>query len=226
LPVRLAPGSATGCAAPRRVAGSRHRRNSGPAGDPGVAGRCRRSNANESAAIAALKCISSAQAQAQASAVIDVNHNDAGEYCFLAELAGAKGVRSDEVGGVSRSIITPPVMSSAFGTVVGSRVMRCGYWFQMYLPGPDGTGVAENPNGGGEGCRVAAGKAEVVWCCYAWPVECGASGKRAFFVNQAGDVLAADNATARYNGTAGVPSAGAAFRAGTKGHLDDAVAAN
>jgi hypothetical protein len=43
---------------------------------------------NEMAAIASLKNISSAQAQCQASGVIDSNNNGQGEYGFFAELAG------------------------------------------------------------------------------------------------------------------------------------------
>ena len=53
-----------------------------------------RLNANESAAIATLKNISSAQAQCQASGAIDANNNGAGEYGYFAELAGGVGVRN------------------------------------------------------------------------------------------------------------------------------------
>jgi prepilin-type N-terminal cleavage/methylation domain-containing protein len=52
-----------------------------------------RLNANESAAIATLKNISSAQAQCQASSVVDVNNNGAGEYGFFGELSGAVHAR-------------------------------------------------------------------------------------------------------------------------------------
>ena len=55
-----------------------------------------RLNANESAAIATLKNISSAQAQCQASGIIDANNNGAGEYGYFAELAGGTAVRNDE----------------------------------------------------------------------------------------------------------------------------------
>ena len=47
-----------------------------------------RLNANESAAIATLKTISSAQAQCQASGVIDANNNGAGEFGYFGELSG------------------------------------------------------------------------------------------------------------------------------------------
>src|SRR5689334_25170878 len=93
-----------------------------------------RLNANESAAIATLKNISSSQAQCQASAVIDANNNGAGEYGYFGELSGSKPVRNDAAGGVGTNLITPPVLSTAFGNVAASRVVRSGYIFQMYLP--------------------------------------------------------------------------------------------
>ena len=79
-----------------------------------------RMNANESAAIATLKNISSAQAQCQASGVIDANGNGAGEYGFFAELAGSAPVRG------SSQRISPPVLSSAFGKVADKIVEQSG----------------------------------------------------------------------------------------------------
>jgi hypothetical protein len=67
-------------------------------------------------------------------------------------------------------------MSLAAGITEGT-VVRSGYCFKMYLPGPTAAGltpgVAENPVGGG---NTAAGdvdpdNAEILWCCYAWPVQ-------------------------------------------------------
>ena len=52
-----------------------------------------RLNANESAAIATLKNISSAQSQCQASGVIDTNANGQGEYGYFGELSGRIGIR-------------------------------------------------------------------------------------------------------------------------------------
>jgi hypothetical protein len=52
---------------------------------------------------------------------------------------------------------------------------------------------------------------EVVWCGDAWPQRYGASGKRTFFVNQEGDVLATEDAA--YAGTGAGPSGDAAFKA-------------
>ena len=58
-----------------------------------------RLNANESAAIATLKNISSGQSQCQASGVIDTNSNGSGEYGYFGELSGrtkGKGRRGEK----------------------------------------------------------------------------------------------------------------------------------
>src|ERR1043166_8699659 len=155
-----------------------------------------RLNANESAAIATLKNISSAQAQCQASGAIDVNNNGAGEYGYFGELSGAILIRG------ATQKITPPVLSTAFGNVQTSVVTRSGYIFKMWLPSSASVGVAEDATGGKAApAAVDATKCEVLWACYAWPSAYGNSGKRVFFVNQAGDVLASKNTlAAAYNG--------------------------
>ena len=70
-----------------------------------------RLNANESAAIATLKNISSGQSQCQASGVIDANSNGQGEYGFFGELSGRTAIRG------SAQSISPPVLSAAFGNI-------------------------------------------------------------------------------------------------------------
>jgi hypothetical protein len=100
------------------------------------------------------------------------------------------------------------VLSGAFGKVAGGRVMRSGYFFQMYLPSATLAFTGEAAAGGGGGVSIDATNAEVLWACYAWPTSFGNSGKRTFFINQAGDVLACPNNTARYNGTTKVPTPG------------------
>jgi hypothetical protein len=60
--------------------------------------RARNLNANESAAVAVLKFLSSAQAQIKASAAVDVNKNGAGEYGTLAQLAALHLWRPAEIG--------------------------------------------------------------------------------------------------------------------------------
>jgi prepilin-type N-terminal cleavage/methylation domain-containing protein len=184
-----------------------------------------RLNANESAAVATLKNIASGQAQCQASGVIDVNSNGQGEYGYFGELSGKVDVR-----GASTQTISPPVLSTAFGNIAASRVSRSGYVFQMFLPDANGQGIAELATGGDPTgtLTVDAGQAETLWCCYAWPQAFGNSGKRTFFVNQSGDVLATNAATVTYsNSTATVPTFDVAFSAaaGTPS-MAVAVAAN
>jgi len=171
-----------------------------------------RLNANESAAVATLKNISSGQSQCQASGVIDVNGNGQGEYGFFGELSGKVAVRG------STQKISPPVLSTAFGNIdAQSCVSRSGYLFRMYLPdatasGP--VGVTEVATTGGDPLNaqgVDAGQAETLWACYAWPQVQGNSGKRTFFVNQSGDVLATNGATVAYNGTTTPVTWGVAF---------------
>lgn len=176
-----------------------------------------RISANESAAIATLKNLSSSQAQIQASGVIDTNGNGAGEYGYFQELSGGSNVRADTVGdGVSDAIsttirVTPPVLSGAFANVdAGGRILRSGYYFQMYLPGVGGTPVAETATM----VNVAAADAEVLWLCYSWPSSRGNSGNRAFFINQAGDVLSTNNGIARFSGTTTMPVGTSAFLSG------------
>jgi prepilin-type N-terminal cleavage/methylation domain-containing protein len=185
-----------------------------------------RLNANESAAIATLKNISSAQAQAQASGVIDSNNNGAGEYGFFGELSGAQPVRNDESGGVGTERVSPPVLSGAFGNVIGSRVQRSGYTFQMFLPSPTGVGVPEAPAGGASGVTIGAGNSEVLWCAYAWPSAFGNSGKRCFFINQSGDVLSTRNNVARYSGPGTPPAWTAAFLDGSADLMGSTVSSN
>ncbi|MCB9868485.1 MAG: DUF2950 family protein [Planctomycetes bacterium] len=189
-----------------------------------------RLNANESAAIATLKNISSSQAQCQASGAIDANTNGAGEYGYFAELAGGVGVRNS-TGSASTDRLSPPVLSGAFANVTntsgitGGVVTRSGYIFQMYLPSSNGTGVPE-ANTGGVGTAPDATQSEVLWCCYAWPASYGNSGKRSFFVNQAGDVLASKNVGQRYSGNSKVPAYTAAFLLGAGSRMASTVAAN
>ena len=181
-----------------------------------------RLNANESAAIATLKNISSGQSQCQASGVIDTNSNGSGEYGYFGELSGRTTVRG------STQRISPPVLSTAFGNVTLKRVSRSGYLFQMFLPDATAQGIAEDATGGDttNDAGVDAGQAETLWCCYAWPQVQGNSGKRTFFVNQSGDVLATNGASTAYSGTTTPCTFGVAFSAAASGAMSTAVAAN
>jgi len=175
---------------------------------------------NESAAIATLKNISSAQAQCQASGAIDANGNGSGEYGTFAELTGRDVVRGGD------KAINPPVLSTAFRKVDNGVVVRSGYCFRIWLPGKDGVPIGEAPKGGLAVADVDAGRAETTWCLYAWPVEAGVSGQRAFLMDQSGDVLASPNVDGRYSGVPKPPEPSAARKQGSSGKLDAPGAAN
>ena len=161
-----------------------------------------RLNANETASIATLRNIISAQAQFQTTSRADDNNNGVGEYGTFGELSGSVGVR----GG---AILNPPVLSSAFRAVnANGEVSRSGYLFAMWLPDPAGAGVAE-VGGGGAGATVDPDIAETTWCAYSWPTNYGNTGNRTFFVNQGGDIVATEDNT--YSGPGAGPASNAAF---------------
>jgi prepilin-type N-terminal cleavage/methylation domain-containing protein len=179
--------------------------------------------ANESAAIATLRSLSSAQAQIQSSGAIDSDADGSGEYGYFGELSGADPVRvaagappAPAAGAVGTDELTPSVMSSAFGNVAASVVVRSGYVFQIWLPGVTAggltPGLAEAPAGGAAAPFPVPNNCEVMWCAYAWPLNVQTSGNRAFFINQEGDLLQNLNrGAAAYTGVAGGPAFDACF---------------
>ncbi|MFQ5845334.1 MAG: hypothetical protein ACE5JG_10155 [Planctomycetota bacterium] len=162
-----------------------------------------RLNSNETAAIATLRNIISAEAQFQTTARADENNNGVGEYGVFGEMSGALGVR----GG---AVLNPPVLSSAFRAVsANGEVSRSGYLYAMYLPDTNGDPVKEDPNGGMAAGQADPDIAETTWCAYAWPANYGNTGNRTFFVNQGGDIVASEDST--YAGPNAGPAASAAF---------------
>jgi prepilin-type N-terminal cleavage/methylation domain-containing protein len=182
-----------------------------------------RLSANESAAVSTLRSLSSAQAQLQSSGAIDTDSDGGGEYGYFAELAGtmplrisAAGVAAAGAAGVDN--LNPAVLSSAFGNVnATSQVTRSGYVFQMWLPGATAggltPGITEDAGGGKAAGFPDSDNNEVLWSTYAWPMNAGQTGNRAFFVNQEGDLLQTQNrgaAAVIYTGTAAGPAFDAA----------------
>jgi prepilin-type N-terminal cleavage/methylation domain-containing protein len=161
-----------------------------------------RLNSNETAAIATLRNIISAESQFQTTARADDNNNGVGEYGTFGEMSGSIGVRGN-------AILNPPVLSTAFRTVnANGEVARSGYLFAMYLPDAAGDGLAEVA-GGGADANVDADLAETTWCCYAWPASQGNTGNRTFFVGQGGDIVATEDQG--YSGSGGGPGPESAF---------------
>jgi prepilin-type N-terminal cleavage/methylation domain-containing protein len=174
-----------------------------------------RLSANETAAVATLRNIISAQAQFQQGAKADTDNDGTGEYGGFVELSG---------GGAGRmaAILSPPVLSGAFRVLnAAGEVSRSGYFFHVYLPGAAGVGVAE-PQVGFTAAALNADLAETTWCAYAWPVNFGQSGNRTFFTNQGGDLIATEFAA--YSGTGAGPASDAAFKPADAGRITGSVA--
>ena len=183
-----------------------------------------RLSANEAAAISTMRSVSSSQAQVHSSKAIDTDADGAGEYAFLAELAGKKPLRVSNAGApamgtVGTDELNPAILSSAFGTVATSVVTRQGYNFKMFLPAATvaGTvaGIAEAAAGGATaGSLPDSNNGEILWCCYAWPQNVKKTGNRAFFVNQEGELLQCLNRSATpYTATTKTPAYSEAYSA-------------
>ncbi len=197
--------------------------------------------ANENAAIATLRSIAAAQQQFQSSVAIDTDADGGGEYGFFGELAGSDAMRVYDsatglpaLGAAPDDLLDPPYLATAFGNVVPDGngegiVERQGYYFKIYLPGPTAGGVtpglAEDGGGGAAAADMGAawgsGNAEIYWCAYAWPVTAEKTGNRVFMINQEGDIIQFDNRDGSYDGTANVPTFGAAYSDATANSMDE-----
>ncbi len=188
-----------------------------------------RISANENAAVATLRSVAAAQQQLQSSAAIDTDADGGGEHGYFGELAGTDPIRHFVVGGAPATTnnitLDPTYLPVAFGNVIdggnGGVVERQGYYYQMFLPDASATNpigaVAELPAGGNPGTLPGGSNCEIMWCCYAWPVQATKTGNRAFMINQAGDVIATQNqatgAVTPYNGVTTTPLFDDAFSA-------------
>jgi prepilin-type N-terminal cleavage/methylation domain-containing protein len=179
-----------------------------------------RISSDESAAIATLKNIVSAEAVTKTTAIIDQDADGLGEYAWFAEMGGAVNVR-DSTGPNGGPILDPTTMSQSLGLVNANGVVRkSGFIFRVALPGPGGAPVVENAGGGsptGEDPDLCEG----AWIVYTWPETYGMTGRRVFAVNDAGDVVQTDNLGGGgvYEGTANMPAPDAALENGSAGTI-------
>ncbi len=179
-----------------------------------------RISANENAAVATLRSIASAQAQLESSVAIDTDADGGGEFGFFGELSGAVPMRvydpvADAPGaGGAADVLDPPILSTGFGDVEADAggegiVERQGYYFKMFLPDATVGGVtpevAEAGTGGTGATFPSSDDAEILWACYAWPVDAEKTGNRCFFINQEGDLLQYDNRDEQYELLTGPP---------------------
>jgi prepilin-type N-terminal cleavage/methylation domain-containing protein len=173
-------------------------------------------SSNESAAIATLRSLMSAQAQLQSSGAIDTDSDGTGEYGYFAELSGivplrVNGGATPTAGTIGLDELDPAVLSAAFGVVQNSRITRSGYFFQIYLPDALRAPQVEDPTGGAVLAFPDSSNSEFLWCAYAWPIAAGQTGNRAFFANQATEVLQYNNRAGTYSGALAAPLGGEVF---------------
>lgn len=200
-----------------------------------------RLTANESAAIATLRAVTTAQNIMRTQGSVDTDGDGAGEFAFLAELAGTVPMRIGAPGGAAIGLngldtLDPASLSVVFGSTQADGngegvIQRQGYVYKVYLPGADAAGlvpaVAEVGTGGSADPVVAdSNNGELYWCVYAWPIEYGASGRRMFFANEDGVILQYLNSDTRYEGVdaADMPSWDEAFT--TAGDMSSPLALN
>lgn len=174
---------------------------------PGAAATRSAIDDNENAAIGTLRSLAMSQDQFQNGSIVDQDGDGTGEFGWLGELAGVAPCR-----------VTRLRMNSSpyIAAVLGARdadgiVQRRGYCFRMYLPGRTGHRTEGNGEAGEPADEKAANNQECRWIAYAWPILVGVTGRRAFMVNQAGDVWGCANTVAWYSGPGRGPTASAAL---------------
>ena len=157
---------------------------------------------NQQAAISALRSIASAQDALRSAVEIDTNCDGVGEYGYLGELAGAVPMRVSNscvpAAGTRADILSPPLLGSSLGLVEHHSVEYRGYNFQMWLPGATAGGSVYGIFEDFWGGKISAPFPDPIhgarfWCCLAWPVHYGQTGRRVYFVNQRGIVLEFQN---------------------------------
>jgi hypothetical protein len=176
---------------------------------------------NEANAIRTLRQIAGAEQTFRAALDVDTNCDRDGEFGYFAELAGTRPMRVSHgcqpAAGTSEDLLVPPLLPSAFGAIPnppipqGFFVPYKGYYFQVWLAGPTTAGVVSAVREDATGGKAVAPFPDPVngaryWICYAWPVDYGNSGVRAFCINQRGFVLECANTGGTvFDGLYGVP---------------------
>jgi prepilin-type N-terminal cleavage/methylation domain-containing protein len=171
-----------------------------------------RLSANESNAISTLRNLVTSQAQFQSASNMDEDQDGTGEYGSFGELSGLSNLQRNGIG--LAAPLNPPILPATFQTIdANGYATKSGYLFVVFLPN-NGTPVLglQDVAGGGPGA-ADPDNCESMWCAYAWPIDLGTTGNRAFFVNQRGEILQSKMNAAQYTGAAAGPLYSAAFSA-------------
>jgi hypothetical protein len=162
-----------------------------------------RLEANESAAIASLRSLASAQAQFQSVAALDRDGDGTGEYGLLGELSGGRPVRG------ANHVMEPAMLGTSFAQLTpdgagGAVVQRSGYYYQVWLHDERSVAICDPAEPQSvQWQQLDPDISEIVWSAYAWPVHPGQTGNRAFYIDQEGDLLACDPGPEGFGGLTG-----------------------
>ena len=179
-------------------------------------------HSNETHAIRMLRQIAEAEKAFRDLRAIDTNCDRAGEYGYFAELAGTQPMRvsvgcQPAAGRFPDDLLASPLLPTTFGQLQGPPTFQgflvpCkGYYFQIWLAGPTVGGIVSAVREDVTGGKAAAPFPDPqngarYWIVYAWPIDHGTSGVRAFCINQRGFVLAcANDGVAPFDGLFGMP---------------------
>ncbi|MHC4816784.1 MAG: hypothetical protein ACYTF8_01815, partial [Planctomycetota bacterium] len=141
-----------------------------------------RLDANESAAIASLRSIHTAEETFRTSVMRDADGDGEGEYAFIGELLGHPRPGEEQTRG-HRALMSGQWMRRK------GDFIRGGYRFRAYLPAEDGSPIGEDAKPR-RIKRVDGDLAETVLVVLAWPVSRGITGERAFYLDSSGRIYA------------------------------------
>ena len=127
-----------------------------------------RMRANETAAQEVLRQIYQEELQLSLIPALDQDQDGRGEHGFL-----GRGVLDQDAVGAERGILE-----------------RNGYAFEIWLPDEEGRGLSLLDAELGR--PPGADAAERHWCCYAWPIRPGLTGRFVYFINEHGTLLQRD----------------------------------
>lgn len=171
--------------------------------------------ANETAAIATLRNLVSAEGMFQGRPNVDLDGDGIGEFGTFREMTGSVPLRAPP--GTPPRVLAPPMLSASLaGVTTEGWVAKSGYAFALFLPRKGGGWVRETgevragPAGTETGCRGGSGaapggtgvsaegivdpdRAEREWVAIAWPRMVGRGSRRVFLVTASGNVLQAAN---------------------------------
>jgi prepilin-type N-terminal cleavage/methylation domain-containing protein len=172
-----------------------------------------RLSANESNAISTLRNLVTSQAQFQSASNMDEDQDGTGEYGSFGELSGLSPLTRNGVG--VATALNPPILPATFQTIdANGFATKSGYLFVIFLPNNAAAPVGQKDiAGGGPAPACDPDNCESMWCAYAWPIDLGTTGNRAFFVNQRGEILQSKMGALQYSGAApaGAPGYTAAY---------------